>query len=354
MRSGVRSRQSAMWTAAVLGVEDVRAAVAAGLARADVDDRHAEERALADADAGVADQRAAAVEQPQEIGRLHVLEEVNVGRPLELAEGADAGGGAVGAGVDVRPEPQARNARIADGAQRLGHVRARLRVLGGHRVLHDHQVAVRQRHRRADAAVLLERIEPHGGIVEHVAREIDRRTAGDVHRRGVFAHPDDAFRRARGRDQVHVGELRHGMAHLLVDRSGDLAALHVRERDVHVGSGDRGGQRLVAVGDGNHDVGAQVVQHRGQLQDAEAGGLGHRRGILALEHDEDLGVDAEAVALHVADGAAVAIEQRRRGDDELQLQRGMRLDRGERGFDPAVAGPGGDDDANLTHGSWMA
>ena len=123
-------------------------------------------------------------------------------------------------------------------------------------------------------------------------------------------------------DEVQVRELRDRVAHLLVDRAGDLAALDVRDRDVHVRRGDRGRERLVAVGDGDDDVGLEVVEHRRQLEQAEAGRLRRRDEVLALEHHVDARRDLEAVALDVSTGVAVALEQRRGGDDELQLESG--------------------------------
>ena len=102
-----------------------------------------------------------------------------------------------------------------------------------------------------------------------------------------------------GRDEVQVGELGDGVPDLLVDRAGDLAALDVGERDVHVGGRDRGRQRLVAVGDGDDDVGLEIVEDRGQLEQPEAGRLGHRREVLALEDHVDPRRDLEPVLLDV-------------------------------------------------------
>jgi hypothetical protein len=49
-------------------------------------------------------------------------------------------------------------------------------------------------------------------------------------------------------------------------------------------------------------------------------------------------------------GAAVAIEQSRCGDDELKLEIRVGFDGSERRPDPRVAGAGGDDDADFPLG----
>ena len=83
---------------------------------------------------------------------------------------------------------------------------------------------------------------------------------------------------------------------------------------------DRRGQRLVPVGNRHHGVRLEVVEHRGELDEPQAGRLGRRHQVLALEHHVDARGDREAVPLDRLDRVAVAIEQRGRGDDELQLE----------------------------------
>ena len=64
-----------------------------------------------------------------------------------------------------------------------------------------------------------------------------------------------------------------------------------------------------------------------QLEQAEAGRLRHRRRRLALDEHEHALVRLEAVALDQLEDGAVAVEERRRADDELQLELGVRVDR---------------------------
>ena len=147
---------------------------------------------------------------------------------------------------------------------------------------------------------------------------------------------------------MQVRQLGDRVPHLLVNRSGDLAALHVHERNVHVRRGDGGGERLVAVGDRDHRIGPDVVEDRRQLRQADACRFRRRHEVLPLEHHVDTRDDRKPVALDRVDGVAVAIEQRGGRDDELQLEVAVLGDGLECGANPGVAGAGGDDDADFS------
>jgi hypothetical protein len=146
---------------------------------------------------------------------------------------------------------------------------------------------------------------------------------------------------------MNVGELGHGVTDFLVDRSGHFPALHVRDRDVHVRRGHRRGERLVAIRHRHHDVGLEVVEHGRQLEQSQAGALGHGGRRLSLEHDEHARGNFEPVRFDDARHVAVTIEQRRRRQHELKLEIGVVGDGFERRLDPAVAGTGGDDNADF-------
>jgi hypothetical protein len=167
--------------------------------------------------------------------RRHSLEEVDGLGAAVFPEGANRVGDAVRAGIDVGPEPQRRHAEPARGVKRLQRLMPCLLVLRRHRVLQDDQVAAVERRPRADAAVPLEGVEIELGLSEDLVGEIDGRAPGDEHGRRVLAHSDHPFRGAGCGHQVKVGQLGHRVSHLLVDRPGHLAPLHVRHRDVHVG-----------------------------------------------------------------------------------------------------------------------
>ena len=186
---------SAISFAIVTDVDHVVAALASQLARADVHGRHAEVRALADRDARIADDGRRSAQQPQEILGKHVPEQVEVARILLLAEHADALRRAVRPRVDVRPEPQHRQAEVLHRVQRLVDLLPRLVVLRRDRMLHDDEITLRQIRRRTDAAVLLERIEIHLRTRRDLGGDVDRRTAGDVDGVRVLTQLSHAFGR---------------------------------------------------------------------------------------------------------------------------------------------------------------
>ena len=110
---------------------------------------------------------------------------------------------------------------------------------------------------------------------------------------GSLAHAHDALGRLRVGREMHVRELRHRVADALVDRAADLAAHRVRDRDVHVGRGDRRRHRLEAIADADDDVGLEHARRRvGSSMQPEARGLRHRRRRLALDDHRDLRVGA--------------------------------------------------------------
>ena len=109
-------------------------------------------------------------------------------------------------------------------------------VFGRDRMLHHDEVAVGQIEPRADARRIARTGRSRAPDSRRIsaARSIGR-TAGDEHRRRILTHANDALGGPVGGDQVQVGELGDGVAHLFVDRPGHLAALNMRDRDVHVG-----------------------------------------------------------------------------------------------------------------------
>ena len=124
-------------------------------------------------------------------------------------------------------------------------------------------------------------------------------------------------------NEVHVRQLGNGMAHLVVDRSGELAALDMDERHVHVRGRDRVGDRLVAVGDGHDGVGSEPRQHGGQFHQRDADAA-HRLGnVVTFKHRIDLGGDVEPVLPDDVGHAPIAVEQRGGGEHDSQLDPGM-------------------------------
>ena len=127
-----------------------------------------------------------------------------------------------------------------------------------------------------------------------------------------------------------IGQFSDGMAHLFVDRAGHLAALDVRQGDVHVRRGNGRGNRLIPIGNRDDDIRAEVIEHGREFHQANAGGLGRADQVLPFQHHINLGIDVKAVCLDVTHHASIAIQQRRSGCHDLQFQVGVRLDGFER------------------------
>ena len=110
------------------------------------------------------------------------------------------------------------------------------------------------------------------------------------------------------------------MPHLLVDGSGDLAALNVGDRDIHVSRGDRRRYRFIPICHGDDRCRAQVVQHVGHLDDAKSYSLGAGERRLAFDHHVNFHGDLEALGPHHLGDIAVALQEGRGGDDELKFE----------------------------------
>ena len=273
----------------MLDVDHVVPALASHLASTDVHRRHAEKGTFTNGHAGVADDRRGPVQQPEKVLGKHVAEEVEVVWLLLLAKNPNALRRAIRPRVHIRPEPQHRQPGVLDGIQRRVHLLPRFLVLRRHRMLHDDQVALREILARPDAPVSFERVEVELRLRCDLRGDVDRRTPREHDRVRLLAQLDHSLAGKRRRHQMEVGELRDGVPHLLVDRTGHFAALHVHDGNVHVGRGDGRRQRLVPVGDGDHGIRLEVVEHGGQLDESQSRGLRRRDEILALEHHVDAG-----------------------------------------------------------------
>ena len=92
-----------------------------------------------------------------------------------------------------------------------------------------------------------------------------------------------------------------------------------------------------------------MAEHRRKLEEAQPRRLRHRRGCFTLDNHRDLCVGREAIGFDDVDDRAKAIEQRRRADNELQLQFRVDGNRAHRGLDAAVVRTGTDEDADFSH-----
>src|SRR5687768_13090608 len=138
------------------------------------------------------------------------------------------------------------------------------------------------------------------------------------------------------------------MAHLLVDRAGDLTPLHVDDRNVHVRRSHGSRECLVSIGHRDHGVRRQIVKDGRELDEPESCRLRRGDEVFALQHHVDARGRHEPVVLDRLNRVAVPLQQRRSGDDELQLESRMGVDRLERRADPRVAGTRRNNDADFS------
>jgi hypothetical protein len=334
--------------ALVRRVDDVVAALAPALSRADVDDRGPDIGALADAARRVADEAGGAAHQLDVSLDRQVLEEMHVVGEAAFPPFAHAAGDVFRAGVGVRPQHDRRQADLAHRLECRPDLQFALAVLGRDGMLrHDNE---RRREVESVADALREDIAAgtvRGG--DDLGHEVDARTADAMHVLGPFAETDDALGGAAARREMDMREFRHGVADALVDRAGDLATHRVRHGDVHVGGGEGRRHRLETVADGQNDVRLDPLEDARQLEQAEAGRFRHRRRRLAFDQHVDTRDRREAVRLDEIDDGAIAVEDGRGADDDLQLELGMRGDRPHRRFRAAVVGAAADDDADFSH-----
>ena len=151
-------------------------------------------------------------------------------------------------------------------------------------------------------------------------QNVDRRAAGDMDGVRPLAHAQEKFAGALGRREMNMGELGDGVAHILVDRAGHLAALRVSHRDIHVARGDGGGDGFEPVGDGQHHVGLQRLEMRGKLDGAETDRLGHGDRSFAVDDGMHDRLRLKPISADDVDGRAEPIKQRGGSDDELKLE----------------------------------
>src|SRR5579884_4506690 len=119
-----------------------------------------------------------------------------------------------------------------------------------------------------------------------------------------------------------VRELGNSVPRALIDGTGYLASLDMSNTKIHVGRGDGGGQRLVAVADQQDDIRLEPLEFAGELYDAEADRLGHGGRRRAFQLDIDFAVHLEAVAFQHVDGEDKTLEHHSAGGDHLKLQLG--------------------------------
>ncbi len=165
---------------------------------------------------------------------------------------------------------------------------------------------------------------------------------------GLFSHGDDASAGVVCRGEVDVAHFSERVSNGVVDGAlADLATLDVGDGDTQ-GKGDGGGrEHLVAVGDEQEEVGAQISEQVGKAEHGDADGLGHSDVGVGAEKAFDAPGDGEAVMFDLLHGRTEGRGEMRAHGDELEVDCRMRGQVVQRPIEMAVIGAGAGDYGNL-------
>jgi hypothetical protein len=94
-----------------------------------------------------------------------------------------------------------------------------------------------------------------------------------------------------------MSELGYGMSRTLIDRSRHFSALHMNNRNIHVGGGYNCRQCFVTISDYKNNRRCKAIEFASESNHADSYGFGHchRSGSLKLHLNR--AVDCEAIAL---------------------------------------------------------
>ena len=314
-------------------MDDMLVGLTAFLTRTGENDRRSKIAGVTDEAAGVADGAGGVRQHAQVIFGRQVDQRAQPFRLVLVAEGTNRLRDVIGTGVDVRPEQHGLLLDLIQPFEQRLHLHSFPAELGRRRMKqHEHVGLVHVDERAAALGVDDLRLDRP---IQH-ARDVTARAADAENRIGPFAHANDVFRRAPGAGKMEVRELRDGVTRAFVDGAGDFTALDVRDADVHVGGGQRGGQRLVAITDDQHNVGLEPLKFAGELNHAEADGLGHRGRRGAFQFNVNLAVHREAILAHDIHRLVEAFQHHGAGGDHLQLDGRMILEGAHDRLEPAV------------------
>ena len=142
-------------------------------------------------------------------------------------------------------------------------------------------------------------------------------------------------------------ELRHGMAHTLIDAPAEVSAFEMRNGNVHITGCDGSCQDFIAVTANEDDVGMEIRERRRKLRDADARRLRHGDGTASRQGHEDLRIAGESVFLHGSEYVAILREEGGCSDCNLQFQLRMSADCPEQRKAAGIVDLRCDDETNL-------
>ena len=117
----------------------------------------------------------------------------------------------------------------------------------------------------------------------------------------LFPQADDpAPRRLRGRE-MHVGQLRQGVAYLVIDGAlAHFAAFDMGDRNAQRQCRRGGSQHLIAIGNEEQKMGPPGSQRIRQAQNRHADRFGHARIAIGTQQALNPGLDGKPIALDLA------------------------------------------------------
>src|SRR5262245_55102130 len=118
---------------------------------------------------------------------------------------------------------------------------------------------------------------------------------------------------------MEVRQLGDSVSHVLVDRTRDLAALGMGDRDIHIARGDCRGEGLETVSYSEHHIGQQCLEMSRKLNGSQTHRLRHGNWRLPLDDRMNDGIGLETVLAHDVNYRAEAVEKGRGTDNKLEL-----------------------------------
>jgi hypothetical protein len=115
-----------------------------------------------------------------------------------------------------------------------------------------------------------------------------------------------------------MSELGYRMSRTFVDRSRHFSALHMNNRNIHVGGGYNCRQRFVTITDYKNNRRCKAMEFASESRHAYSYGFGHSHGCGSLKLHLNRAVDREAIALGFLYGLAKSAQLHRTGDNSLE------------------------------------
>src|ERR1035438_4263194 len=149
--------------------------------------------------------------------------------------------------------------------------------------------------------------------------------------------------------KMHVGHLRQGVAHLVIDSSlAHLAAFDMSQGNAQRQCGRSRGQHLIAIGNQQQQIRPPRSERIRQAQNRETNRLRHARVRVRTEQTLDPRLDRKSIALDLVDRRPKFRRKVRPKRKNAQLDLRMRLKLAQRPVQMAIVGAGSGDHPNTS------